>query len=327
MDERLSAALDAAFPDREVAELRSTGPSWNDQNRTVRVEFANGRSAYLKYATDGDGSRVARERAVLEYVGVNCGVSVPTVLASDADGTPLKRGDGAVPYLATAPVRGANLLDRWSGASPDERAALAREVGAALAGVHERRFGSHGHVVGGGADSLELRTGPWTDVLVDKIDEMRSMAPSDRFDYHFDEVAAAVEANRDLLDDAPAALLHGDPAQPNCFRGESGVGFLDWEIAHVGDPVRDLHRARDQQFDSLRADAPEEVTTAFYDGYRERAGGLPDGYEDRRPVYEAVRFLGTSGFVEKVAQYVDEPVEELAAWIRKEMDRRLAAIR
>ncbi|MFC4552501.1 MULTISPECIES: phosphotransferase family protein [Halorussus] len=327
MDERLAAALDAAFTDREVTELGSTGPSWNDHNRTVRVEFADGRAAYLKYATDGDGSRVARERAVLEYVGANSEVPVPTVLASDADGTPLERGDGAVPYLSTAPVRGANLLDRWSGASPDERAALAWEVGAALAGVHERRFDGHGHVVGGGAGGLELRTGPWTGVLVDKIGEMRAMAPADRFDHHFDEVAAAVEANRDLLDDAPAALLHGDTAQPNCFRGESGVGFLDWEIAHVGDPARDLHRACDQQFGSLRGDAPEELTSALYEGYRERAGGLPDGYEDRRPVYEAVRFLGTSGYVEKVAEYADEPVEELAAWVDEEMDRRLAAIR
>ena len=318
MDSRIASVLENAFPDCEVDDFGSTGPSWNEMNRTVKIDFVDGQTIYLKMATDGDGSRIARERAVLAYVGANGAVPVPTVMASNTT--------EQVPYLATAPMAGQSLIELWSTGDVNERAALAREVGNALASVHTLRFENHGRVLGGDEGALELETGQWTDVLVEMISEMRTIAPSDRFDHHFDAVVAAVEANRTLLDDAPAALLHGDPAQPNCYRGPAGAGFLDWEIAHVGDPVRDIHRTQDQMFDSLRSEGPERIVSAFYDGYRERAGGLPSGFEDRRPIYEAVRFLGISGFYEKMAAFVDEPPEELADWIRTEMDRRLARI-
>ncbi|NHN47800.1 phosphotransferase [Halostella sp. JP-L12] len=318
MDDRIASALSAAFPDREVASTEPAGPSWNPTNESVRVDFADGRTAYLKVAVDGDGTRIARERGTIEYIGANCDVRVPAVLSSDAD--------GEVPYLATAPLAGESIVGPWSEWGVAERAETARRVGEALADVHAERFGAHGHIAGGGADGLDLDTAPWTDVLVDTIEDVRALSPSDRFDRHFDEVIAAVEANRDLLDDAPAALLHGDPAMPNCFRGADGIGFLDWEIAHVGDPVRDLHRVRAQQIDGLRSAGDERLVTALHEGYRERAGGLPPGFEERRPVYRAVRFLGTSGFVEKTAEFADESLEEFAAWVDAEMERRLAEI-
>lgn len=318
MDSRVASALDDAFPDRAVEDMGSTGPSWNDLNRTVRVEFADGETVYLKVAADRDGSRIARERAVLAYADANLAVPVPTVVASETE--------GPVPHLATAPLPGQPLIAEWSDADEAEREELAHKVGAALAEVHAARFDEHGHVTGGGADGLELDTAPWTDVLVDTVEAARALASDDRFDHHYDDVISAVEANRALLDDAPAALLHGDPAQPNCVRGLDGVGLLDWEIAHVGDPARDLHRARDQQFDPLRGDAPDRIIESFHDGYRERAGGLPARFDDRRPVYEAVRFLGVSGYVDKYAEFVDEPPEELADWVEAEMERRLAAL-
>lgn len=318
MDSRTASVLENVFPDREVDDVGSTGPSWNEKNRTMEIDFADGETIYLKMAIDGDGSRIARERAVLAYAGSNYVVSVPAVVASDTG--------GQVPYLASAPMAGQSFLELWSAGDVKKRAVLAQEVGRSLASVHTLRFENHGRIVGGDRDTLELDVGPWTDVLVETIVEMRAIVPSDRFDHHFDAVIAAVDANRALLDDAPAALLHGDPAQPNCYRGPAGVGFLDWERAHVGDPVRDIYRTRDQVFDSLRTEGPDQIVSAFYDGYRERAGRLPAGFEDRRPVYEAVRFLGTSGFYKKMAAFVDEPPEEFARWVRAEMDRRLAKI-
>lgn len=318
MDEQIASVLSRAFPDREVAEVKSSGPSWNDQNRTVGIDFADGASIFLKMSNEGDGSRIARERAVIDYVRENCSVSVPKVVAADTGGD--------VPYLATAPVSGQNFIHLWSDASATRRAALARQVGKSLATVHSLRFENHGHVVGGNATTLELETGLWTDVLIDTVHELRELASSNRFDHHFDAVVSAVEANRELLDEAPAALLHGDPAQPNCFGTDAGIGFLDWEIAHVGDPVREIYRTQNLQFGSLRADAPEELVSAFYDGYRERAGEFPPGFEARRPVYAAVRFLGHSGVFDKWADFLDESPEELAAWMEGEMERRLAEI-
>ncbi|WP_435159514.1 phosphotransferase family protein [Haladaptatus sp. DFWS20] len=318
MEEQIASVLERAFPERDVAEVKPSGPSWNDQNRTVGIDFADGKTIYLKLSNDGDSSRIACERAVIDYVGANCSVSVPTVLASDTD--------GEVPYLATAPVSGSNLIHPWSDASITQRATLARWVGKSLASVHSLRFKNHGHIVGGNGDSLELETGPWTDVLIDTIGHMRTLASSDRFDHYFDDVVSAVETNRELLDDASAALLHGDLAQPNCFVTEDKIGFLDWEIAHVGDPVRDIYRAQNLQFGSLRADAPEEIVSAFYDGYRERAGEFQQGFQTRRPIYAAVRFLAHLGVYDKWADFLDEPREELADWMETEMERRLDEI-
>lgn len=167
---------------------------------------------------------------------------------------------------------------------------------------------------------------PFATYVVSDAGGRDTLASGERFDHHFDEVIAAVEANRKLLDDAPAALAHGDPAQPNCVRTDDGVGLLDWEIAYVGDPARDLYRARDQQLRPFRSDSPQEIVDALYDGYRERAGGLPEGFEARRPVYGAIGFLRTSGYFDKYVDHLDEPAEELADWVRDEMDGRLAEI-
>ena len=319
MDERIPSTLGDAFPGRDVEAVKSSGPSWNEKNRTVSVEFSDGKEAYLKMANDGDGTRTARERAVISYLGANRVVPVPDVLASETM--------GEVPYLVTAPVAGENLLGVWSDASVTERAELARQVGTALASVHSRRFESHGDIVGGDGNGLELETGPWADVLVGRMAEMREIASSDRFDHYFDEVVEAVDANRESLDNAPAALLHGDAARPNCFHGADGIGFLDWEIAHVGDPVRDIEHTRNVQIGSLDDDGPDELVATFSDGYRERAGSLPNGFEERRPVYDAIRFLGHTGVFDKLVAFRDDDPEELADWMNEEMERRLAAIR
>ena len=122
----------------------------------------------------------------------------------------------------------------------------------------------------------------------------------------------AVEANHDLLDEAPAVLCHGDPAAPNCFRENEQVGFLDWEIAHVGDPARELHRAQDQLIDPPRAEGPEKVVAGLFDSYRERSGGLSADFEEREGIYEAVRFLGVSGFFERWTAIREESDEVLA---------------
>lgn len=324
MDERITSVLETAFPDREVEAVEAAEPSWNDDNETVGVEFADGQRIYLKIAADGDGSRVARERAVIDYADTHSEVSVPTILASETG--------RAVPYLATAPMAGQRLMERWyDDADEERRAALARQVGRALASIHQIRFEEHGHIVGGDADGLELDTGSWTEVLVERVEKMRAIAGSGRFDHHFADVISAVRDNRDLLDDAPAALVHGDPAHPNCIHtgadadGES-VGFLDWEISHVGDPARELRRTCRLQFGPLISDGPDRLVAALREGYRETAGSLPEGYEARRPVYDAVTFLGASGFFEKWALDADDPTEELAERVRSEMERRLKEI-
>ncbi len=319
MDDTVARTLDAAFPNREVATVEETGPSWNPSTAPRFVEFADGEAAYLKVGSAEERDRVARERAVLKYLRDRDGVAAPTVLAGDPAADP--------PYLATAPLEGTHLVPGWYDEYDEaERERVARAFGAALARVHEVTFDRHGTVVGGGAEGLDLDEGPWTDVLVESLQRTRNLATSDRFPGAFDDVVAAVVANRPLLDDAPAALLHGDPAKPNCVRTADGVGLVDWENAHVGDPAREVYRARDQSLDGLRSPAPDRLLDAFHDGYRSVAGSLPEGYEERRPIYEATRFLGVVGFFDAVADYREESTEELAAWAEAELERLLAEI-
>ena len=363
-------ALEAAFPDRPVEDLVvDLGPSWNGGNDTVRVDFADGDSVYLKVAIAGDGSRIARERAVLAYVAGTGSVPVPSVLAADADAD--------VPYLATGPAPGRELLPAFEAAGRSRRRSLLWRVGAALAAVHERRFETHGEILGdgrhggaldtadgrsaddvtGGGAGLELETADWTDVLCATIERTREIGTTDRLEGHFAAVRDCVEANRDVLDGAPAALLHGDVAKPNAFvvdrdrgsdgerdrrsggergrgpdadiendAGSPGIALIDWELAHVGDPARDLVRARDQLCNEFDTDGPSRLGEAVYAGYRARAGGLPEGFAARRPIYRVVRVLGRSGFIDQWATYLDEPVEDLVDRIDAELDSRLDAV-
>jgi len=105
-----------------------------------------------------------------------------------------------------------------------------------------------------------------------------------------------------------------------------GVIPIDWELAHVGDPARDLVRAEDQLLNGFDSAGPERFSTALYEGYRERAGGLPPAFTERAPIYRVVRILGRSGFVDQWATYLDEPVDDLVARADAELQARLDAV-
>lgn len=323
MDDRVAAALAAAFPGRSIDAVETAGISWNEFHRTVRVDFGDDEGCYLKVSAAGDGTRIAREAAVLRHVGGRPPVPVATVLASDPDADP--------PYLATAPLAGRTLALAWDEAARDgegraERERLATALGSGLARLHERQFDRHGHVVGGGAEGLDLDAAPWTDVLVDTVADLRRFPDTDDFVDVFEDAIAAIEANRDLLASAPAALLHGDVAMPNCVLTDDGVGFVDWETSHVGDPVRDVCRAAFHGRGTGPGEDAEWVVDAIHAGYRERAGSLPDGFEDRKPVYDAVHLLLFVTHFEKMAEHHGEPPDDLAAWVREEAERRLAVL-
>ncbi|EMA63489.1 aminoglycoside phosphotransferase [Halorubrum distributum JCM 13561] len=341
----IDRALAAAFPDREVDRLTGVGPSWNGANETVGVAFADGGRAFLKVALADESNRLARARAVLRYVGAHGQLPVPKVLAADPDGDPA--------YLATAPAPGRGLLDVYEAASDDGRERLLRRVGRALAALHADRFASHGEIVGAGTErgsaaegaatagpdaqtGLAIEFAPWTDVLLATVERTREIGTSERLADHYDAVVDCVRANRDLLDGAPAALLHGDVTKPNLFvtaEGDgadatagAGVAAIDWELSHVGDPARDLVRAEDQLLNGFDSTGPERFAAALREGYRERAGGLPAGFERRRPVYEVVRMLGRSGFIDQWVPYLDEPLDALVDRADAELRARLDAV-
>ena len=343
MEETVETALGAAFPGRVIDRTFGVGPSWNGANETVGVVFADGSRVFCKVAVAGDGSRIARELAVLRYLDAERSISGPEVLAGDPD--------ASVPYLVTAPAPGRELLGVWEEAEEAQREALLRRVGATLATLHAERFETHGEIVGGSDEgeigsrsgsALILDPAPWPDVLRATIERTREIGTSERLADHYDAVFDCVEANRDRLGGAPAALLHGDVAKPNLFvtddggvgvdaesrtdTGPDGITPIDWELAHVGDPARDLVRAEDQLLNGFDSSGPERYAEALYKGYRERAGGLPPGFAERRPVYEVVRMLGRSGFIDQWATYLDEPIDRLVDRANAELRARLDAV-
>lgn len=315
MEDRFASALAAAFPDRAVDAVTSPGDGWSDASRTVEVAFADGQRAYLTIA---DPKPIGRERAALAYVDANCELAVPAVLAADSSSEPA--------YLVTNPIDGATVGDVWDSADRTERSQIVRSVGHALAEIHACRFADHGWILDGNANELTVDSAPWPDVLVDVIERLWNNATTDRFDWYFEEVVDIVEANRDRLDGATPALLHGDPAQPNCVWTDDGIGFVDWEASLVGDPAWELYRARCQLAGMPMGEGPEWLVGALHEGYRERVGSLPDGYGDYDRIYETVQFTLTAGHADKTAGFLDEPDAEFLEWVENEAHRRLAKL-
>lgn len=319
MDDRVASILDAEFPDRDVAGTADGDPVFNDRNGTFCVEFADGERVYCKIAVDDDATRIARERAVIQFVDEHCDVPVPRVLASDPD--------AAVPYLVTEPMAGRKLADvTYDADRAGERSAM-RALGRTLASVHARRFDSHGEITGWDEDGLDVDPSSWTTMFVEQVRGIREFGGDERFERYVDDVIAAIEANRETLDAAPPALVHNDPNGANCHYTESGVGLLDWEFAHVGDPARDLHRTLEQNYGLFRPDDPDHEVAGLHEGYRERAGSLPGGFAERVPIYEAVRLLSAAAFFDSNVESCEDSRAEVAEWMDAEMERRLEAIR
>lgn len=307
--------LEDVFPDRKVVDVRAGGISWNELNHTVRVEFAYGDPVYLKLALDRDGQKIGRERGVVEYVGARCRIGVPDVLAHSRESDP--------PYLVTASMPGTNAADGWSDRQMDEQADLLRRIGFALAEVHSCAFDRHGQIAGGDIDELRLETGSWTEILIDRIEWFHDRGPAGQFDHLVREGKETLQDHRDLLDGTPSVLLHGDPALPNIFQDDECLGFIDWELAHVGDPARELNRAEKQTV----MDGPDHLLEALHEGYKARAGSFPDGFHQRAPIYDMIWHLGGLAVFDRRVEASDQSTEEFAESFESTMDSHLERIR
>jgi aminoglycoside phosphotransferase (APT) family kinase protein len=314
--------LAAAFPDRAVAETTVPEGADHPGNHTVRVTFADGTAAYLKFAADGDARRVVRDAAAARFVRANAALRAPEVLAVDGKADP--------PYVATAALSGESLLARQRATDENGRAALVRTVGRTLAHLHEPEFETPGRIIGGCADGLDLAETAWPAALRTSLDERTGMHFADRF-------AALPERADALLADAAGALagvepalLHEDPNRGNVLLADGEPpGLIDWETAVVGDPALSLARGESHHVDVADADPDlrERLRAALYGGYRAVAGGLPAGYEQRRTVYRVVTFLLTAQTFDLWAPEASESAADLAAWVRREFDARLRAAR
>jgi len=320
--EAVDAALAAAFPDRTVAETTVPEGADHPGNHTVGVRFADGSHAYCKVATDGDARRVLRDAAAARYVRANARLRAPRVLAVD--------GEADSPYVATAPLSGESMLGRQRTTDVDGRVDLVAILGRTLALLHETRFETPGRIVGGDADGLDLVETTWPDALRTTLEERTEMHFADRFAAVPERVDALLADAADALAGFDPTLCHEDPNRGNVLLApDEPPGLIDWETAVVGDPALSLARGESHHVDvaDAAADLRERLRTALYEGYRDVAGDLPPGYDQRRPIYRVVTFALTAQTFDLWAPDASEPTAELAEWVESEFDRRVRAAR
>ncbi len=314
MDDPVERAVRTALPGRTIdaVEDQTTRPG----NETAGVTFADADPVYVKTATD-TAVRLTREVAALCYAGAHCPMRVPAVVAADPAADP--------PYLVTDPLPGTPMNDGWTGDGDRER--LLRETGRAIAGVHEPSFDRPGVIEGGDADGLELTGEDWTETLCATVEWRAGDWFPDRFADLPPRLVETIRAVDPEMAGSPT-LIHCDCSRINVHLDPGGL--LDWERALVGDPAFDLVDATFHHLGQPDVDDDERpaLEAALYDGYRERAGRLPPGIDELRPLYRAIaHLLVPQAFEDWAPRVEDRTMDVLAADVREEFDSRLERAR
>jgi len=189
-----------------------------------------------------------------------------------------RREDGSfLMLLEDLSARGAAISD-GSWAVPGK---LARAAVADLADLHVRF-----------EDPARLAAvAPWAGSPRAKTSEfvtrtLRHVAEScrDRLSDAYVEVALLYVDHHEAInawwDGGPQTLIHGDPHIGNLFLDGDRVGFLDWGMAKIGTPIRDLgfFLTMGMESDDRRRDERELVR--HYLDVRHALGGSPIAFED-----------------------------------------------
>lgn len=222
---RLLARLGAG----ELGEVARLSGGANQE--TYRIEMTNGERLALRRAV-GDGGAFAGDMSLRGGVAAEA-----TLLRAAADaGVPVAK---VVHVLEPDDELGQGLLLEWlegetigqrivrSDRFADARRHLARDCGRALARIHRIDPAPLGGVVPTVTPEQLVRD-TW-----DRYQSYGALEPM--IDY------TARWLLDHLPDPGPPALVHGDFRNGNLMVGPTGlVGVLDWELAHLGDPMRDL---------------------------------------------------------------------------------------
>lgn len=212
LTERLGAVLGAT----EVTS--PTRLSGGASRETWRFD-ADGRPLILQRQRAGADRDMTTEAALLRAAARH-GVPVPAVVADSSDPAVL-----GAPFMVLERLEGETIARKIL---RDEqyvaaRAALPAQLGAALAGLHR-------------IDPAEVPGLPATDQVVqyrELLDTLGQPHPT------FELVFRWLEDHRPPA--GPPAVVHGDFRLGNVMVGPDGLtGVLDWELAHLGDPMEDL---------------------------------------------------------------------------------------
>ncbi len=190
-------------------------------SRSTWRAVADGRPLVVQLQRAGDERDMGTEAAVLRAAAA-AGVPVAELVASGVGDTPLGGS-----FLVLAAVEGESIARRIL---RDPGFARAREVlptqlGAAAARLHTI---DPGVVPGLTADDQVQRYREVLDTLAE---------PHPTFELAF----RWLENRRPAPSSAELCVVHGDFRLGNVIVGEDGLrAVLDWELAHLGDPMEDL---------------------------------------------------------------------------------------
>lgn len=218
---RIGALLRAHGLDGRVEGLRRLSGGASRETWSLDLVDGTSRGLILQRVRPGtvSGGPGMTGEAALMRAAARLGVPVPTVLADD---------DGAVagsPCIVTERLEGETIArkllrdEEWATA----RQRLVRQAGEALAAIHRIDPGVAPSLKGG-----------------DQLEQLRQMLDG------FDQPLPAFELGLRWLEahrptSPRTTVVHGDFRLGNLFVDHDGLaGVLDWELAHLGDPVEDL---------------------------------------------------------------------------------------
>ncbi|WJJ12255.1 phosphotransferase [Prescottella equi] len=273
---------DAFGTEMAVGEPRQLTGGASRQVWAVDARGADGRSQEVVLRRDppghGDAERMRAEVACLRAAAA-AGVPVPAVLAS---------GDTApgidAPYLVMDMVVGESIPRKLQ-RDPElgaVRKHLADDMGYVLGLIHSADIGAVGMLDAG--DPLDAIETVYSDL---------------------DQPRPAVEVGLRWLREhrpvkRPDALVHGDFRLGNVLVDGGGIrGVLDWELAHVGDPIEDLGWlcVRAWRFGAQAPVAGIGTREQLLDGYERATGIRPSDAELHWwEVYGTLRWLVLSQF-------------------------------
>jgi aminoglycoside phosphotransferase (APT) family kinase protein len=216
----------------------------------------DGRRYILQQQRTGSPRDMHVEVSVLEAAH-RAGVPVPEVVTSSRGLTgPNPLGE---PFMVVEAVEGETIARKIlrDGLYGEARSLLATQMGHAMGRLH---LMDHTGLEG-------LDTDDQIDLYKVRLDESGQSQPA------FEIAFRWLEQNRP--DPQPACLVHGDFRLGNLIVGPEGLrSVLDWELAHVGDPIEDLGWAcvRAWRFGSDKPVAGVGGYQQLLDAYAETTG-------------------------------------------------------